>query len=841
MTYEDANGGGVRAGLALVQVSLETERMRRVFSEALGTYKKQLNFEEFQKIVPCKNKFFVKRIFHIFDNNGDGTISLNEFIDTITHFSHRDDDTKLEFLFNVYDINGDGHLEEEHFVVIIRACIKESGMEFEEEELISLAKALYSDGVKEGNKNMSFEDFKQQLQRQKGLLENMTNMIHNWCVPPKPPMEKSWTQKMKEKLPKKYFTSNYWKTHTFLKFFLLFIIIVNLSLIIPRKYYFRNFAMLNGFTPNPLSMISRASGRALQANIWLLLFFVLRHTLTLIQKVGLGTALPLDHSIFLHKLVGWLVFGYSVLHTICHLLDFAINIQPNPVKFVQLNWRYWSESYGEGKILDFYQTPPGCLLVKGTDPLANFCLPDSLTLPQGLDLDTVYNRGQAMICQACPPSNTTSATPWTYTDWIFTNRPGLFGLFNYGLANPTGIGLIIVIFLMVILSLPFIRRGGYFEVFFQSHRIGYVLFIVLLFLHAPDFWKWFFAFVGPIWIIEKIYRWIMSTFGHGKTVIKEGVILPSNVTKLIIERPSGFNFNPGDWIWIRIPAVSRTEWHPFTISSAPEKQGQLTLHIRGVGHWTNRLHRLFEEEHEKQTNGHDNQAFDIVINRSISTDGTVTNMGKRVHLDKSLNHVYIDGPFGSPSSNVYRAEHAVLIGTNIGVTPFASILQSIMHRYWSIKKCCPNCEYKWSDNIESSMFKLRKVDFFWINRSQMSFKWFVNLLSKLEVEQAEAGSELSRFLEMHMYVTSALQKTDMKAVALQMALDLLHQKEKRDLVTGLKSRTQAGRPNWNKVFTKIREEMKGKVTIFYCGNPALANVLRQKCDDFGFTFRKETF
>ena len=43
--------------------------------------------------------------------------------------------------------------------------------------------------------------------------------------------------------------------------------------------------------------------------------------------------------------------------------------------------------------------------------------------------------------------------------------------------------------------------------------------------------------------------------------------------------------------------------------------------------------------------------------------------------------IFVDGPFGSPSSNIYRAEHAVLIGTGIGVTPFASILQSIMHRY----------------------------------------------------------------------------------------------------------------------------------------------------------------
>ena len=45
-----------------------------------------------------------------------------------------------------------------------------------------------------------------------------------------------------------------------------------------------------------------------------------------------------------------------------------------------------------------------------------------------------------------------------------------------------------------------------------------------------------------------------------------------------------------------------------------------------------------------------------------------------------------------------------------------------------------------------------------------------------------------RFLDMHMYVTSALQRTDMKAVGLQLALDLLHEKVKivfLDFVCGL--------------------------------------------------------
>ena len=37
--------------------------------------------------------------------------------------------------------------------------------------------------------------------------------------------------------------------------------------------------------------------------------------------------------------------------------------------------------------------------------------------------------------------------------------------------------------------------------------------------------------------------------------------------------------------------------------------------------------------------------------------------------------VYIHGPFGAPASHIFRAQHAVLIGAGIGITPFASILQ----------------------------------------------------------------------------------------------------------------------------------------------------------------------
>ena len=77
------------------------------------------------------------------------------------------------------------------------------------------------------------------------------------------------------------------------------------------------------------------------------------------------------------------------------------------------------------------------------------------------------------------------------------------------------------------------------------------------------------------------------------------------------------------------------------------------------------------------------------------------------------------------------------------------------------------------------------------------------MLAQLEMEQTAVGS-FENFLEMQMYMTSALTKNDMKALGLQMALEILYRKEKRDVVTGLKTRTQAGRPNWDEVTIMIK-------------------------------------
>ena len=72
------------------------------------------------------------------------------------------------------------------------------------------------------------------------------------------------------------------------------------------------------------------------------------------------------------------------------------------------------------------------------------------------------------------------------------------------------------------------------------------------------------------------------------------------VTHLVLTRPSHFSYQPGDYIFIQIPAIAKYEWHPFTISSAPEQQGFIWLHIRSVGTWTNKLYEFFDNRNRQQ-------------------------------------------------------------------------------------------------------------------------------------------------------------------------------------------------------------------------------------------------
>ena len=171
-----------------------------------------------------------------------------------------------------------------------------------------------------------------------------------------------------------------------------------------------------------------------------------------------------------------------------------------------------------------------------------------------------------------------------------------------------------------------------------------------------------------LYMVERIVREIR---GRLETYISKVVQHPSKVVEIQIKKPS-MKYKPGQYLFLYCAEISPFEWHPFTISSAPEEDF-VSVHVRVVGDFTTALSKRLGCKFEKDDDS---------------------------PIPPSLPRVMIDGPFGSASEDVFKYEVTVLVGAGIGVTPFSSILKSVWYRLIN-----PN-----------TMMKMRKCYFFWICR-----------------------------------------------------------------------------------------------------------------------------
>lgn len=127
------------------------------------------------------------------------------------------------------------------------------------------------------------------------------------------------------------------------------------------------------------------------------------------------------------------------------------------------------------------------------------------------------------------------------------------------------------------------------------------------------------------------------------------------------------------------------------------------------------------------------------VSAVVGVDRKSSNPNVDPSLRKHLPRVFIDGPFGSASEDVFKYEIAVLVGAGIGVTPFASILKSIWYRM----------------NYPKQKTRLRKVYFFWVCRDFGSFEWFRSLLMAIEAQ------DLDSYIEIHT-VSGIMQRFPMR-------------------------------------------------------------------------------
>ena len=328
------------------------------------------------------------------------------------------------------------------------------------------------------------------------------------------------------------------------------------------------------------------------------------------------------------------------------------------------------------------------------------------------------------------------------------NDLGAAGFFLLSLQSGpgwSGYAMLIALTAMVATSVEKPRRANY-ERFWSVHHL-FIVFFVFFSVHgafcmikpdfepfcaeAGNFWMYWIA-GGVIYLLERVAR---EWRGRHRTTITKVVQHPSNVVEVQI-RKENTNTRAGQvssaillcsflqlianlcqYIFLCCPEVSIWQYHPFTLTSAPEED-YLSVHVRCVGNFTKSFAKALGCDFDRKKTEKGGQA--VVTSVGMEEKNTDPS------LQKVLPRIFLDGPFGSASEDVFKFEVALLVGGGIGVTPFASILKSIWYRM----------------NYPRGNSKLKKVYFFWVCRDIAAFEWFRSLLLAVEAQDKDEQIEI---------------------------------------------------------------------------------------------------
>lgn len=299
--------------------------------------------------------------------------------------------------------------------------------------------------------------------------------------------------------------------------------------------------------------------------------------------------------------------------------------------------------------------------------------------------------------------------------------------------------------------------------------------------HFPETWMWISAPLC-LYCTERLYRYFRST----KPVTITSVILhPCNVIEIRMIKEN-FTASPGQYVVLHCPKVSALENHPFTLTMCPtETKTTFAVHVKVVGDWTERLCSLLTSQCS--------QGSEILP----------------IFQQRKNPKVYIDGPFGSPSEEALNYEVSLCVAGGIGVTPFASILNQLLH--------------SWRE------YKLQRLYFIWICRDVQAFLWFADLLCALHKKLWQENRPDYMNIRLYLSETEGMQK-------------IIGEKYQ-----ALNSRLITGRPRWKLLFDEIAKSNRQKsVGVFCCGPKGLSKDLHKMCNRpnrYGtrFEYNKESF
>ncbi|GFP80331.1 putative respiratory burst oxidase homolog protein h [Phtheirospermum japonicum] len=506
---------------------------------------------------------------------------------------------------------------------------------------------------------------------------------------------------------------------------------------------------------------AKAAAETIKFNMALILLPVCRRTLTKLRESFLGAFVPFDDNINFHKMIAAAILLGTFIHVLMHMSCNLVRLTSCPEN--QFN-AIFGAAFG-------YRQPTYMDLV-GT---------------------TVGVTGIVMI---------------------------ILMTFSFTLATHS--------FRRNVVKLPwpFHHLAGFNSFWYAHHLLALVY--VLLIVHG------YFIFITREWYKKTTWMYIampmlaytseriLTLYDHNyKVGIIKAVIYTGNVLALYMSKPPGFKYKSGMYLFVKCPDISNFEWHPFSITSAPDDD-YLSVHIRTLGDWTTELKKRFAKACEPQS--------------TKPGRGNLVRMETKAYTEFQQDRcrfprIVIKGPYGAPAQNYKKYDILLLIGLGIGATPFISIIKDIV-----------NNEVITDDPSEDKKGGPDRAYFYWVTREQGSFDWFKGVMDDI------AEYDHNHIIEMHNYLTSVYEEGDARSALIAMVQSLQHAKNGVDVVSESRIRTHFARPNWRKIFTHLTGvHPSTRIGVFYCGSPTLTKPLKKLCQEFSmnsstrFQFHKENF
>ncbi|KAL6127155.1 hypothetical protein ACLB2K_075198 [Fragaria x ananassa] len=123
-------------------------------------------------------------------------------------------------------------------------------------------------------------------------------------------------------------------------------------------------------------------------------------------------------------------------------------------------------------------------------------------------------------------------------------------------------------------------------------------------------------------------------------------VLSCEAVELSFSKIPGLSYSPTSMMFLNVPAISKLQWHPFTITSISNMDpDNLSVVIKSEGSWTQNLYQKFASS------------------STCPID----------HLEVS-----VEGPYGPASNNLLRHDTIVMVSGGSGITPMISIIRELL-------------------------------------------------------------------------------------------------------------------------------------------------------------------